>query len=200
MQVCREVGAGAVLTDYFPRPRTKHRARTFFFRSQERNTELGPFFSEAKNETPTWNYFFPGFLNWKCYFFFVSLRRRCRANALHHRSVEWCLPTPRNPEGELSSQWLILPSRLHVVLPAGSCPPCRPFMTAPPNHHPADDAERISSICGCLHDRTPSSPRAHSSSTYGPLRARRAGGRRLSRMRHWKGQPCQPPQEEEKKA
>ena len=79
---------------------------------------------------------------------------RSRANALHHRSVEWCLPTPRNPEGELSSQWLILPSRLHVVLPAGSCPPCRPFMTAPPKHHTADDAEHISSICGaCMIER-----------------------------------------------
>lgn len=65
----------------------------------------------------------------------------------------------------MSSQWLVLPSRLHVVLPAGSCLPCRPFMTAPPNHQPTDDAKRISSICGCLHDRTPSSPRAHSSST-----------------------------------
>ena len=65
------------LTNYFPRPRTKHRARTFFFRSQERNTDLEGFFPEAKNETPTWNYFFPGFLNWKCYFFFVLLGRRC---------------------------------------------------------------------------------------------------------------------------
>ena len=101
-----------------------------------------------------------------------------------------CLPTPRNPEGELSSQWLILPSRLHSCLPAGSCPPCRPFMTAPSNHHPADDAERISSICGaCMIDRR--RHHAHAAAAHGPLRARRAGGRRLSRMRHWKGHvPC----------
>ena len=90
----------------------------------------------------------------------------------------------------MSSQWLILPSRLHSCLPAGSCPPCRPFMTAPSNHHPADDAERISSICGaCMIDRR--RHHAHAAAAHGPLRARRAGGRRLSRMRHWKGHvPC----------
>ena len=32
---------------------------------------------------------------------------------------------------------------------------------------------------------------AHTAAAHGPLRARRAGGRRLSRMRHWKGHvPC----------
>ena len=87
----------------------------------------------------------------------------------------------------MSSQWLILPSRLHVVLPAGSCPPCRPFMTAPPKHHTADDAEHISSICGaCMIDRR--RHHAHAAAAHGPLRH---GGRRLSRMRHWKGHvPC----------
>ena len=63
-------------------------------------------------------------------------------------------------------------------------------MTAPSNHHPADDAERISSICSaCMIDRR--RHHAHAAAAHGPLRARRAGGRRLSRMRHWKGHvPC----------
>ena len=90
----------------------------------------------------------------------------------------------------MSSQWLILPSRLHSCRPAAESCPCRPFMTAPSNHHPADDAERISSICSaCMIDRR--RHHAHAAAAHGPLRARRAGGRRLSRMRHWKGHvPC----------
>ena len=44
-----EVGAGAVLTNYFPGSGPNRQLHTIF-RSQERNTELGPLFSEAKNK------------------------------------------------------------------------------------------------------------------------------------------------------
>ena len=42
----RALGNSVVSTNYFPRPRTKQAG-------------WGIFFSEAKNETPTWNHFFP---------------------------------------------------------------------------------------------------------------------------------------------
>ena len=77
MQVCREVGAGAVLTNYFPGSERKRQPHTIFFRSQERNTELECFFFRSHEQNTELGPFPPGFLNWKCYFFFVLLRRRC---------------------------------------------------------------------------------------------------------------------------
>ena len=47
----------------------------------------------------------------------------------------------------------------------------------------------VPSVGACMIERR--RHHAHTAAAHGPLRARRAGGRRLSRMRHWKGHvPC----------
>ena len=110
-----------------------------------------------------------------------SCRPSLEAAIQGHQSVERCLPIPRNSQRKLVHQWLMLPSPSH--LPVAEAARARsPFMA--PHRHitlPIESSESVPYMpSGMCVIGPPWSPGTRSS-THGPLRSSRAGGRRRCR-------------------